>query len=111
DNQSFVGDAVVITLPLAVLQAGKVRFSPDLPPNKQAALAGLRMPPVMKLVYRFDAPITDSAISGIYSAGNPPKWWQPSFSRDTDMTVWTGFFSGDYAREMLALGEAGAIQK
>jgi monoamine oxidase len=27
------------------------------------------------------------------------------------MTVWTGFFSGDYAREMLSLGEEGAIQK
>lgn len=111
NNQSFTGDYAVVTLPLAVLQSGKVRFSPDLPQSKQEALSGLKMPPVMKLVYLFDAPITDPAISGIYSASNPPKWWQPSFSRDTKMTVWTGFFSGDYAREMLSLGEAGAIAK
>jgi monoamine oxidase len=111
DGQSFHGEQAVITLPVAVLQSGKVRFSPELPPIKQEALAGLSMPPVMKLVYLFDSPIIDPAISGIYSAGNPPKWWQPSYSRDTKMTVWTGFFSGDYAREMLALGEEGALQK
>jgi monoamine oxidase len=111
DGQTFHGEQAVITLPVAVLQSDKVRFSPQLPPIKQEALAGLSMPPVMKMVYLFDKPITDPAISGIYSAGNPPKWWQPSYSRDTKMTVWTGFFSGDYAREMLALDEEGALQK
>ena len=111
DGQTFSAGAVVITLPLAILQANRVQFTPTLPSIKHEALSGLAMPPVMKLVYQFDAPITDPAISGLYSAENPPKWWQPSFKRETTMTVWTGFFTGDYAREMLALGEEAAIQK
>ena len=32
-------------------------------------------------------------------------WWSPSLGRGGGATVWTGFVTGDYAREMLALGE------
>src|SRR6266852_1286402 len=43
---------VLITLPLAVLKAGVVRFDPALP-AKQRALAGLEMGQVFKIVLRF----------------------------------------------------------
>ena len=39
----FLADHVIVTLPLGVLQAGKVRFTPELPPNKQNAIAKLGM--------------------------------------------------------------------
>ena len=42
----------IITLPLAVLKAGVVRFDPALP-AKQRALAGLEMGQVFKIVLRF----------------------------------------------------------
>ncbi len=103
-------DAVIITLPLGVLQSGDVSFNPVLPPRKQAALNGLKMAPVMKMIYQFDAPITDPAIGAIYSKYAPPMWWSPSLARESDVTVWTAFFSGDYARQMLALGEEKALQ-
>ena len=38
-------------------------------------------------------------------------WWSPSLGRDNGAPVWTGFVTGDYAREMLALGEDAALQK
>jgi monoamine oxidase len=44
--------ACVVALPLGVLQAGGVAFDPGLDALKGAALAGLRMGPVVKLVYR-----------------------------------------------------------
>src|SRR2546427_4630555 len=44
--------AALITLPLAVLKAGVVRFDPALP-AKQRALAGLEMGQVFKIVLRF----------------------------------------------------------
>jgi monoamine oxidase len=44
--------AALITLPLAVLKAGVVRFDPPLP-AKQRALAGLEMGQVFKIVLRF----------------------------------------------------------
>ena len=38
-------------------------------------------------------------------------WWSPSLGRDVGATVWTAFLTGDYAREMLQLGEAAALEK
>ena len=107
----YFADAAVITLPVGVMQSGRVGFSPVLPPMKREALSGLKMGPVMKLVYLFDKPLLDPSIGAIYARGNPPMWWSPSLGRGEGSTVWTGFFSGDYAREMLALGEDRAIQK
>ena len=107
----YTADAAVITLPLAVLQAARVQFSPDLPPAKQEALAGLQMGPVLKLVYRFAAPILDPKIGAIYAAGSPPMWWSPSLGRQSGAVVWTAFATGDYARELLQLGEQKALEK
>ncbi len=50
----------VITLPLAVLKAGMVRFEPALP-AKQRALAGLETGQVFKIVLRFREAIWDDA--------------------------------------------------
>lgn len=111
DGQTFTSDNAVITLPVGVLKANYITFTPELPQVKQEALEGLQMGPVMKMVYEFDEPIMDKAIGAIYAKGNPPMWWSPSLGREDGAIVWTAFFSGDYAREMIALGEEGALQK
>ena len=111
DGEKYSADAAVVTLSLGVLQSNRVVFTPTLPATKQEALSGLKMGPVMKLVYLFEEPILDPSIGAIYAKGNPPMWWSPSLGREGGATVWTGFFTGDYAREMLALGEVAAIQK
>ena len=111
DQGLFEADQVVITLPVGVLQSGTIEFNPALPPEKQRAIANLRMGPVIKLVYRFEQPIVDKSIMLIFGAGNPPVWWSPSFGLETDQHVWTAFVSGDGARELLALGETGALEK
>ena len=110
-GERFQADAAVLTLPLGVLQSGTVGFDPPLPQLKREALAGLKMGPVMKLVYLFDEPLLDRSIGAIYARGNPPMWWSPSLGRERGATVWTGFVTGDYAREMLALGEEAALNK
>jgi monoamine oxidase len=107
----FESDQVVITLPIGVLQSGNIAFEPALPSEKQDAITNLRMGPVIKLVYKLDQPIVPPDIMAVYSAGNPPMWWSPSFGHDTDEIVWTAFVSGDNARELLALGEAGALER
>lgn len=108
---TFEADQVIITVPLGVLQAGKIAFEPALPPEKQAAIDNLRVGPVIKLVYCFAEPILPPEIMALYSAGVPPMWWSPSYGHETDKTVWTAFVSGDWARELLALGEQGALDK
>ncbi len=110
-EETYAADAAVLTLPLGVLKAGRLRFSPALPESKRSALAGLQMGPVIKLVYQFEEPILDRSIGAIYAKGNPPMWWSPSLGREAGATVWTGFVTGDYARALLPLGERAALRK
>ncbi len=111
EDEIVEGDVAVLTLPAGVLKAGAVLFDPALPRSKREALDGLQMGPVMKMVYQFDQPILDRSIGAIYARDNPPMWWSPSLGREKGDVVWTAFFSGDYAREMLDLGEEAALQK
>lgn len=52
--EEFEADAVIVTLPLGVLQQGSVSFTPVLPVEKQAAIARLGMGTLAKVVLRFD---------------------------------------------------------
>lgn len=106
----FEGAAVVITLPLGVLQSGAVQFAPALPEAKQSAIRRLRMGPAIKLIYRLNDNPAPPGIIALYSAGTPPMWWSSSAGHDTSEAVWTALATGDYARSLLARGEAGALE-
>ena len=106
----YRADNLVIAVPLGVLQANSIRFIPDLPKGKEAALKGLRMGPVIKMIYGFDKPLTDENIMALYSSKTPPMWWSPSFGQDTSETIWTAFVSGGYAVDLLAMGEEAALE-
>ena len=108
-GEVYEADAAVITVPLGVLQADAIRFTPELPETKHSAFLGLRMGPVIKLVYSFEeAPVLPD-IMAVYSRLNPPMWWSPSCGYRTNEHVWTAFATGDWAAELLALGEEGAL--
>lgn len=110
-GETYQAEHVIITLPLGVLQSDSVRFSPELPATKIEAIRSLRMGPALKLVYRFDEPILPADKMAVYSRHNPPMWWSPSAGHDVDYQVWSAFATGDWARELLALGEDGALKK
>lgn len=111
----YEADAAIITVPLGALQAGTLRFSPALPAPKIQALMGLRMGTVIKLIYRFSEPIFGPEIMALYSRLNPPMWWSPSFGHvghgdGGHEQIWTAFVSGDWADDLLSLGESGALE-
>ena len=56
DRGVFDADAVICTLPLGVLKAGMVQFSPPLPREKEDAIARLGMGNLTKVVLRFPKP-------------------------------------------------------
>jgi monoamine oxidase len=112
DGQVWEADNAIITLPLGVLQAGRVRFTPELPADKQAAINNLRMGPVIKLVYGFGERVLPEGIFSFSSALNPPIWWSPSVGQPANGgQVVMGFASDGWARDLLAMGEAGALDK
>jgi monoamine oxidase/CRP-like cAMP-binding protein len=56
NHGTFTADAAIITLPLGVLKAGAVEFEPPLSAGKQAAIKGLGMGDLTKVVVRFERP-------------------------------------------------------
>ncbi len=108
----FEAERVIITLPLGVLKARSVRFSPELPAEKQAAIDQLCVGPAIKMVFRFDVPVLPPGVMALYSALNPCMLWSPSFGHEGSKgQVITAFVTGDRARALLVLGEEAALAR
>jgi monoamine oxidase len=56
DGTSEEGSHVVVTVPLGVLKLGALRFSPELPPDRRAAIERLGFGRYEKVALRFDEP-------------------------------------------------------
>jgi monoamine oxidase len=104
--------AAVVALPLGVLQSGTVTFEPGLDALKGDALAGLRMGPVIKLVYRLAAPPFErgAGVEAVYARGTPPMWWTSS-PPGSETPIWTGFVSGAAAADLLRLEPEAALRR
>jgi monoamine oxidase len=59
DGQAHAFDAVIVTVPIGVLQAGHLRFDPALPNDKQDAIGKLGLGLLNKLYLKFDKPFWD----------------------------------------------------
>ena len=115
-------DAVVITLPLGVLQSkpwetGALQFEPKLN-RKNELLAQLRMGNVIKLTLVFRERFLPHKVFGFIHAHDHqfPTWWTDK--RQTTFVAWTGgpkadLFSGQSKEEMVdvALTELSAFSR
>ena len=91
--------AVVVTLPVGVLQArpgdeGGITWTPELPAEKRDALAHLVMGPVIKLVLRFREAFWETVapeLGFLHGGGGPfPTWWTALPLAAPTLTGWAG---------------------
>ena len=110
--RGWTAAAAVVALPLGVLQSDAVAWPPEVNAAKVAALAGLRMGPVIKLVYRLAEPPFEpgAGVEAVYARGTPPMWWKSS-PPDAETPVWTGFVSGAGAADLLRLAPDAALRR
>jgi monoamine oxidase len=66
---------VIVTVPLGVLKAGSIAFSPALPAGKQAAIGRLQMGNLEKVVLRYDEAWFRPEGGGYYLAPNEDGAW------------------------------------
>ena len=59
DQSALAFDAVIVTVPLGVLKAGSIAFSPSLPDEKRAAISRIGMGTLDKLYLRFESAFWD----------------------------------------------------
>src|SRR5262249_23742465 len=99
DRRVFAAEAVVVTVPLGVLQArpdspGSIRFVPDLA-EKRESWQTLAMGPVVKLAVRFREPFwakstgTDMGFLHLF-AGPMGVWWSTAAVVPSVLVGWSG---------------------
>lgn len=105
---SLRANAVIVTVPVGVLKAGGIRFTPELPAATRDALAGIGMGALTKIALRVEGdrlglPPGTSALE----AGSPKALMNfDMFPDGKDLVI--GYCGGDYARELSRAGPAEA---
>jgi monoamine oxidase len=111
DGRVYLADQAVITLPLGILKAGRVKFIPELPEDKLSALEQLGVADAVKLFFHFDQRIFPEGIVELYVPGhNPDEWWSSAAGHGVGFEILTALATGPRARELLALPEEEALR-
>jgi monoamine oxidase len=83
----FQGNAVIITLPLGILQARTVSFVPQ--PEKLAVADQLVMGSAARVVYEFDLSFWPDDLGFFFAPGQtPPTWWTTNPKSSSLVTGW-----------------------
>ena len=108
DKGQIVADAVIVTVPIGVLQTGRLVFSPALPATHRHAVEGLGMGAYTKIALRFDS-------EDGFGMGPNSTLVSRRVGFLVLFSMWphgekvvVAHLGGDHAREAVALGEAGA---
>lgn len=108
DKGEHLADHVIVTLPLGVLKAGKVTFTPALPQAKQNAIAKLGMGVLNKCYLRFATAFWPTDVDWLeYVAAQRGEWTEwVSLVRTHGLPVLLGFNAADQGRALEALTDA-----
>ncbi len=104
DGRVWRGRTVVVTVPLGVLQAGGVRFSPE-PARVLTAAGRMRMGRVSRATLVFRRRIWPEEMSFLLAREVlPGVWWSARGGSGESLTL-TGWVGGPRAEELLGLAE------
>ncbi|PZX38019.1 monoamine oxidase [Roseinatronobacter thiooxidans] len=111
DGNRITADRVICTLPLGVLQSGRVQFGEPLARGRQAAISGLRMGLLNKCWLRFDRVYWPDDVDWIGWLGPRAGHWGEwvSLARTLDAPILLGFNAADPATEIEELNDRDTI--
>jgi monoamine oxidase len=101
---------IVVTVPLAQLQRGTIRFEPTLTPDKQNAIDGLGVGHIVKIVLQFEDPFWPARMQCFATDKRTGFWWRPGWNRSNEAAVLTAFAGAELADELVKFGNEAAIQ-
>ena len=111
DGSKIAADRVICTLPLGVLQSGRVQFAQPLARARARAISELRMGLLNKCWLRFDRIHWPADVDWIGWLGPRPGYWGEwvSLARVLGAPVLVGFHAADAAAQMEALDDRATI--
>lgn len=108
---TFEADQVLVTLPLGVLQSGRVTFNPELPIPKSRAIRRLKMGVLNKCYLRFPRVFWPADVDWIEilpaKAGQWVEW--VSFAKAAKRPVLLGFNAAQRGREIESLSDQALV--
>jgi monoamine oxidase len=115
----FQAKRVIVTAPISVLKAGKIRFHPGLPTEKTAALGRLGFGTAMKFYLMFPRAFWEPASelvpdpTWLFRLSQPAEPWVNWFNAAPFLKqpVLMAFLDGDFARAMDKLTDAEIAQE
>jgi monoamine oxidase len=112
DGREYSARAAISTLPAGVLQSGAVRFEPELPETKCAALRQMVMGPVLKVIMRFEEPFWPRRLAALYSASGPVTlYWNVFYQAPRAIPVLTAYCTGTRAAAFAGLSEEDVVTR
>ena len=110
ENGQFQGDYAVVTLPLGVLKAGTVGFTPALPKAKLDAIQHLNMGSANKLILRFPKIFwPDTEFLG-YTSDNPGQFVEwTNLAKSASAPILSIWSHGDYSRQFEKLTDSECV--
>lgn len=108
NQEEFVADYLILTVPLGVLQSGTISFTPRLPESKTQVLATMGMGNVNKFLLLWDTPFWDTSLQYIgYTPEEMGKYnYFLNFLRFSQTPALMTFALGSYAQETESLSDA-----
>ncbi len=106
NNNAFIADKVIITVPITILKSGDIEFVPALPTEKTTAFSKIGMDSGMKVFLKFSTKFFDENILG----GNIcAAYADDSIGKAQDDNVLLAFIMGQQAEYLTSLGGDNAI--
>ena len=105
---TFTGDRVIVTLPLGVLKAGTVQFTPGLPASMQQAIDALGMGVLNKTFLRFPSVFWPSQLDWLSHIPEAYGEWTSwlNIDRAVGQPILMGFNAANYGTQIEALSDA-----
>jgi monoamine oxidase len=112
-GETLEARAGVSTLPVGVLQANTVKFTPELPESKKDALKKIHMGAVVKVLLKFKEPFWPKSMSIVVSSEGPVTlYWNIFYGMDRSKVspVLTAYTTGPRGEHMASISEEEAVK-
>ncbi len=111
DQTEYLVDQVLVTVPLGVLQAGSVRFTPDLPAAKQQAIEKLGMGVLNKCYLHFPEAFWPADVDWLEYIPEEHGAWTEwlSLQRVAGLPILLGFNAADQGRAIEAWSDQAIV--
>lgn len=105
NNQSYTADKVLVTVPISILSAGEITFTPALPDNQTKSFSKITMSAGMKIALKFNKRFWKDDLRSAFGIGYVPEFYVGGLGKSVYNNTITAFITGDKAAYLSSKGE------